>query len=411
MAVNIPTWLTKDYIRTALQNDENTKNIISIEKMEVDTPVPVGNNGTCLIIRVQAFYFIKDEKDVQKISFILKAPMKSELHEFISEGGVYQKESMIYSELVPKYKSMFKDVSPDLFAKSFYSTEKDVVILEDLKVKGYMMADKAKQLSFEECAVALSSLAIFHAASVKLYETEPELIKKVSVEILFREDTKEYFTGITEGFIHRAGDEFEKHPELRKYVESIRKVEKRIFDELVQLCKPKESEFNVLNHGDFWTNNMMFKYIDNKPVHVIPIDLQACRYATPALDIVYFMYSSAKEEVRTEKYDDLLNIYLNKLNKYLEIFRSEKRLNITELKNAIDECGILAVQVTIAFLPFFLVDSDKTEIIDVREMSIEEFKNSGSGNNMDGYFRNNKYLKIIEKRFEEFENNRWYLKT
>ncbi|XP_075210227.1 uncharacterized protein LOC142317553 [Lycorma delicatula] len=156
---------------------------------------------------------------------------------------------------------------------------------------------------------------------------------------------------------------------------------------------------------------MMFKYVDNKPVHVIPIDLQTCRYATPALDIVYFMYGSSKEEVRTEKYDDLLNIYLDKLNKNLEIFGSEKRLNITELKKAIDECGILGVQVTIAFLPFFLVNADKTEIIEMRKMSVEEFKNMGSSNNMDGYFSNDKYLKIIEIRFEEFEKKGWYLKN
>ncbi|XP_075210314.1 uncharacterized protein LOC142317642 [Lycorma delicatula] len=336
MSVEIPTWLTKDYIKTALQHDENTKNILSIENMEIDNPVASGNNGTCLIYRVKAEYKVKYDKNVYNISLIFKVPTKSGLHEFVSNSGLYKKENMIYHELIPKYNLILGDKFPKISPKAYYSTEEDIVILEDLKIRGYIMPDRVKQLGFEESKVALSCLAIFHAASVKLYETKPELIKKCGVESLFREDVKEFFSGMTKGLIHKAANECEKRPDLKKYVEGLRKVGDCLFDIHIELFKPKESELNVLNHGDFWMGNMMFKYIDNKPIEFIPIDLQICRYANPVLDIIYFLYGSVREEVRIEKYDDLLNIYLNKLNNYLEIFESKKKLNKYEFKKALD---------------------------------------------------------------------------
>ncbi|XP_075217426.1 uncharacterized protein LOC142322340 [Lycorma delicatula] len=99
ITVETPTWLTKDYIKTALQHDEKTKDIISIETMKIDNPIAPGNNGSCLIHRVQAEYKLKDEEDLLKFSLILKVPMKTELHAFVAEKGVYKKEMQIYNEI------------------------------------------------------------------------------------------------------------------------------------------------------------------------------------------------------------------------------------------------------------------------------------------------------------------------
>ncbi|XP_075212699.1 uncharacterized protein LOC142319374 [Lycorma delicatula] len=407
MARDIPTWLTKDFIKTALQHDKDLKDILSIERMEIDTPVPEGNNASCVIFRVQAIYKVKNDQNLHTISLIIKAPTKSEIHEFISEKGVYKKESSIYNELIPKYKSVLGDKWPDIMAKSFFSTEEGVMILEDLKVKGYVMADRVKQLNFEECATALSSLAIFHAASVKLYETEPELIKKVGKEPFFCSELKDSLNGFVKGIIGKIANECENRLELKKYAPSVRIIGECSFDFVQELCKPKEGEFNVLNHGDFWTTNMMFKYLNNKPVHVIPIDFQICRYATPAIDIVYFMNGSAKEEVKVEKYDDLLNIYLDKLNTHLQIFGSKERLKKSELTKAIDNCGIFAVFSTVFTLPLIIIDQ---KLMEIKDMTLEELKTIHDNSSEDVYLKNEKYLKILIKRFEEFEKKGWFLK-
>ncbi|XP_075210294.1 uncharacterized protein LOC142317621 [Lycorma delicatula] len=412
MDVELPTWLTMDYITTALKQEESTSNILSIENMEIDMPVAKGNNYACCIYRVRVIYKVKEESSLKNISLIVKAPKDgSRLNDFMENMGIFNKEVMIYNELIPKYRSVFLNEWPDLTAKSFYSSITDVVILEDLKVKGYIMADRIKQLDFEECAVALSMLAKFHAASVKLYQTEPDLIKKMGREVIFREDLKEACEIFVIKIFDNLIDEINSKEirELEKYINKLKKCREIIFDTLTEMIKPKEGEFNVLNHGDFWTTNMMIKYIDNKPVDIKALDLQISRYTSPAFDIIYFMAGSVQEDVRTEKYDTLLNIYLEKLNLYLKIFGCEKRLNITELKKAIEERHLFGVYVTVCVLPLLIGDPNNGELIDFKELDIDDMLNNKMF--MSGYFSNPKYINMISKRFEEFDNKGWFLSS
>ncbi|XP_075217397.1 uncharacterized protein LOC142322330 [Lycorma delicatula] len=403
MTVQAPSWLTEGFIKTALERDEDTKNILSFENMVVNTPIPRGNNETCLIYGVKGDYKLKDEKEIKKISLIIKVPTKSGWHKFLLDKGLYKKENLLYNILIPKYKSMFGDKWPDMVPKSYHSTEEDVVILEDLKVKNYEMVSRVEQLGYDECVLALSNLAIFHAASIKLYETEPEFIKKVGDEMMFCNDMKDCFGGLTKSLVDKAADEYEKRPDLQKYVKPLRKIADISFDTITELFKQKKDEFNVLNHGDFWTTNMMFKYSDNKPVHIKLIDLQVSRYASPTCDLIYFFYGSVKEEVRSERFDELLNLYIDQLNKYLEIYGSEKRLSKKELLKVLDDRAIYAINISVSYLPFFLADPNKLEIVKMQEMSLEEFNNMGHDGTVSGYFENEKYFEIAKKRMEEFE--------
>lgn len=51
------------------------------------------------------------------------------------------------------------------------------------------------------------------------------------------------------------------------YSEKILKLSDNAFERCKSTVIRDDEEFNVLNHGDFWTNNMMFRYDeDHKPV-------------------------------------------------------------------------------------------------------------------------------------------------
>lgn len=71
---------------------------------------------------------------------------------------------------------------------------------------------------------------------------------------------------------------------------------------------PKPNGINVLNHGDFWINNMMYKYDDDddeslRPRDIRLVDLQLVRFSSPCLDLQYFITTSAQQEVRTTAAD------------------------------------------------------------------------------------------------------------
>lgn len=48
----------------------------------------------------------------------------------------------------------------------------------------------------------------------------------------------------------------------------------RIFQLAVDSVRRKDDEFNVINHGDSWVNNMMFRYDENsKPIEHIFVSI------------------------------------------------------------------------------------------------------------------------------------------
>lgn len=75
---------------------------------------------------------------------------------------------------------------------------------------------------------------------------------------------------------------------------------------------------NVINHGDMWVNNFMYKYENGVPVDIICVDFQMSSYNSPGVDVNYFMCTSPQYEVREEKREELLDLYcstfLNTLN-------------------------------------------------------------------------------------------------
>lgn len=75
-----------------------------------------------------------------------------------------------------------------------------------------------------------------------------------------------------------------------------------------------ETRFNVLNHGDMWSNNIMYKYDNNGKVdECLLVDLQLCHYNSPVHDLYYFMVSSLHKDLRVKKIDYILQFYHKEL--------------------------------------------------------------------------------------------------
>ncbi|RZF36279.1 hypothetical protein LSTR_LSTR006784 [Laodelphax striatellus] len=240
------------------------------------------------------------------------------MRQIVQEVGMWQREVDAYCTVIPAIEKL---VGCKLTPALLPGPDPSDICLEDLRESGFNPADRRRMLDFEHSVVALEALAKFHAGSVAARQIHKKG-KSVEEELFFKESRRKAAEDFMRApFLYLAQDLLNSschRPELQKYIGPLRHLGDKIFDMLIQVSKPL-GPFNVLNHGDFWTNNILFRHdtVTGEVLEAKIIDFQNCRYTTPALDLQYFLMSSVNEHVRETLSNELVDCYLQALNKQL----------------------------------------------------------------------------------------------
>ncbi|KAJ9590258.1 hypothetical protein L9F63_016621 [Diploptera punctata] len=133
-----------------------------------------------------------------------------------------------------------------------------------------------------------------------------------------------------------------------------------------------EAGYNVLNHGDLWLNNVMFKYNeDTQEVQDVRlVDYQLSYYSSPVIDLLYLLISSASPDV-LENLDVLLTEY------YITLCGTLSKLGYQNLQPSMDmlktewnkRCKF-GVYSGISMRAFAL--ADKNHVPDMNKLLVEE---------------------------------------
>jgi thiamine kinase-like enzyme len=115
----------------------------------------------------------------------------------------------------------------------------------------------------------------------------------------------------------------------------------KIFGVFMAIAEPMRCGLKVLNHGDDWLNNMMFKSeAEGTTVDVKLIDFQMSFWGSPANDLIYFFVSSVADDVKTKFFDDLIAIYHGELESSLVSLGYDQHIpTISELQIDLLEKG------------------------------------------------------------------------
>lgn len=174
-----------------------------------------------------------------------------------------------------------------------------------------------------------------------------------------------------------------------------------MLDKTFEACRIKEEEFNVLNHGDSWSNNFMFKYNEKgEREDTILVDFQICKYGSPVQDLLYFIFSSPKQDIRLTEFDYLIKYYHDNLLENLVLLEYPKDLpTLSSLHIAILRNHQWAVTTVYSTLAIVLLEPTDNANMDNFLKTDEEgtgFKNQ--------VYSNPKYIKYLNEILPWLDN-------
>lgn len=354
MEPQTPFWMDDLFLSTVLEEGKLSSPRVNIRDFSVRS---AGSNFGSHPFRVWIEYEI-GRPPVKNTAFIVvKIPNKRVLLSGnLQQIELFRKEAKVYREVLPK---MNKKLNCEFGPKPLYSPVRNGTVLTDLREMGYSVRDEAKQLDVFHCTKTFETIAKFHAASVACHHDTKELIETVGEDVLWHEGgvlkpemIKSAVKTVVEVLTELGGCE--------QFMNFLSSRVDSIWDSVVKITNRKERGLNVLNHGDLWSNNIMFKYDPYRRVEDVKlIDFQTLRYASPVLDLVNFIWTSADEDVRTNRQRELYQVYLLTLNATLERLGCEERLSEEEFLHDLTNAQDWAVVMICCAFPVIVSNAER----------------------------------------------------
>jgi hypothetical protein len=272
-------------------------------------------------------------------------PASAMMRSIMNSADQFFNECRMYSEIVPlllgacaapscedvkaRRSPSNLDAAYDLFPKCYYVSshpEYGMLVLEDLRHGEYKIGgDEMMLLDYEHIVVALKGLARFHAMSYAMKKKdfrsfEEHIVTPIRDARRFLKKMDAADPAVADyarSLRYTAMLLLEKFEEKQLkedglHTQKVRKVLERIencSELMIELLSPDEP-LAVLCHGDFNRNNMLFCYdSDNIPSGVKFLDYQNPYFASPAIDLSFFLFVNANPDLWANCFDDMFSIY------------------------------------------------------------------------------------------------------
>ncbi|XP_017104268.2 uncharacterized protein [Drosophila bipectinata] len=334
----IPQWLNEAKFESLIAKDEpKAGRILTFTPVAA---VPPGGNFTSVMIRVFLDLELKDGSQQRK-SYVVKTTLDADKGgKAINEFRYFHKEQQMYSTYLPAFEKLYRDAGHPikLAPKCLEIGEIEgnlYFIFEDLAIQGYLSAERTKGLDLSHMRLSLQKLAQLHAASV-----------------VYQNRHGPYPADFEHGFIKKDNIEYSlrgfniKYPELQAGMKSwgldesyLKKVptSKQYGAIGLESLNVDPEDFNVLTHGDFSANNLLYKYDLNGDLqNAFLLDFQLCKWGSPAQDLLFLLTLSPEKELRIREFDNFVRIYWEYLIEYLGILKYLKPMpKLRDLHGAI----------------------------------------------------------------------------
>ncbi|XP_059482613.1 uncharacterized protein LOC132200865 [Neocloeon triangulifer] len=420
-----PEWMNEQFFQEVLERDYPG---IKVTSARTEPAVAVGENYACIVHR--AFVSRSDGPDVH---LIIKSLPTSEFRaQMVRDGEITLREVRMYKETL----KLLGDPCthpPCHFAE--LDDVRDAVVLADLRPLGYKTRDRKLGLDLPHCKLVMEQIGRLHGAGIAMRINDPEKFdREITVkypDTMFSELNRVKMTpwiGMTMGALADA-IEFNMPLRFHSLAKITRELGECYFDimqEALTLPEDPEKRDNLvftLNHGDTWSNNILFKYVDGEPdpQDCVLIDFQLSRAVPAVIDLLYFFYSSTNQDLRKQFTDELLKIYWDAALKVL----NERGItypgryfydSVADIKKDLKKFALIGYMLGCLIMPIVIANADDAPDLDsITEESLAQMEASPFLKMYSGPLFCRRFREILEDcdDFGAFKEGTWkkYTKT
>lgn len=398
-----PSWITKELFEDSLRNFYKTKSV-DIKGYCSEAAVPVGDSYTSYLYRVTVSFTIDDDCNgqdkIKTISTLVKSQPTEEgaMKALSIEMSLFPIEIKMFGDTLRK---LHKILGEDGILSSkclLIIHDPPLLVLEDLSPLGYKMMPRQYGLDLNHCTMVIQKLAKMHAASLVLISKEPETKDFFKDGMYFESEmVRAWMRNGLESVVEVA----QQWPGCEKYAKKLKALGEKAIDRGIKACERNLEEFNVLNHGDCWSNNILFSYYPNGVLKDARfVDFQLVTYKSPAVDLHYFIATSTSSEVRIKHLDTLLNTYHSTLT--IELGKLKYNLeNIptrSELQKIFEDKAFIGMVSAITVLPIVRASSRPDASFN------NLMKESTEGSFRQHCYTNDRYRAMLEYQLKYYDD-------
>nr|XP_029724744.1 uncharacterized protein LOC109412338 [Aedes albopictus] len=368
------SWVDGDLLLSILKAEQHGSAEIKIVDFNVEAATKKGDNYASEMYRADLEYE-KDGKLVKcRRNLEGKVIPSGEIQRMIMEkNSIFPREIAVYRDILPKIHSLLESIGDStlISPKCIFTTDdpKTMLVFEDIKDAGFQMVDRKLGLDLDHSKLVIGKLAKLHACSAVIYQSNPAVMDPVLEGAIStnpeRQDFLEFYRMCSRQVAQLVKSW--NDPTYNHLLERLENLPKTIISRGVQVYTRDDSCFNVLNHDDVWTNNMMFKYGGEKSVEdVLLFDYQLAYYGSPGVDLNYFLNAAVQETVREKHWLELIRDYHNILKSTLEKLDYSGRIpSLEDIHVEIIRKGFHRVNAVLCLLPIAFMERTENAEMDV----------------------------------------------
>ncbi|ENN74586.1 hypothetical protein HUJ04_004707 [Dendroctonus ponderosae] len=293
-----------------------------IVKQEVTPLTSFGENFGSEILKVDVT--VEENGKQRQVHGVGKLIPSSEVQlEIFNTQVTFKNEIGFYADIVPAMQEFQREhgVAPTEYFPEMYGARisldpqskavdlNAILLLENLKVKGFFTVDKYKGFDVDSTKTVLRALANFQATTVALRKKKPDVFSS-KVQPYLAEWTAPAFP-----------EPLNVEPILKENPNTAYLAIKAQNAISKKRIKKIREPWACVTHNDLWVNNVMVRE-SNGMIHDIKfVDFQVIDYASPVCDLIFFLFSSVPNSVLRYHFDKLLQYYYKEFINTLSLYK------------------------------------------------------------------------------------------